>query len=221
MIFPPRGNFAVSHAKGDWIFWLDADEELLPESVDELRSSMARRDGLAFFVRRQDAKRVDDLEYFTMMWQLRLFRRRGDLVFRRRCHPDYCPPIGNWRKKTGQRVFESTIAMRHYGYVAELAPAKLRRGAQLLELELCATGPEQIYYLIELGRTLLMLEDQRGHEILAQAAVELLRHAGEPEAPLPIVALLLEHLLQLPTARLPARIQAGTGGEPGVAMVSE
>ncbi len=201
--FSAARNFAVSHAKGDWIFWLDADEELLAESVDELRSSIARDDALAFFVRRQDLKRADDLNYYTMMWQLRLFRRREDLIFRGRCHPDFHPPIGEVEDKTGMRVFESTITMRHYGYVAEMAPAKLRRGARLLELEL-RDRPGQIYYLIEFGRTLLMLEDQRGNEILSQAAAELLRHAGEPEAPLPIVALLMEHLLQLPAEELPA-----------------
>ena len=49
-----------------------------------------------------------------------------------------------------------------------------------------------------------MLQDERGHEILSQAAAALLPHVGKSEAPQPIVALLAEYLLQLPAERLPA-----------------
>jgi hypothetical protein len=48
-----------------------------------------------------------------------------------------------------------------------------------------------------------MTGDQRGNEILAQAAALLLPHAGQAQAPTPIVSLLLEHLLQLSAAELP------------------
>src|SRR6185295_10128605 len=64
--FSAARNFALSHARGDWIFWLDADEELLPESVAELRECLARKDALAFQVRRQDLWQAGRLDYFTM-----------------------------------------------------------------------------------------------------------------------------------------------------------
>ncbi len=156
--FSAARNFAISHARGDWIFLLDSDEELLAESVGEIRASMAREDALAFFVRRQDLKVADRPDFYSMMWQLRLFRRRDDLRFQGRCHPDFHPRIGEIEARTGLRVYESTITMRHYGYIGEMVPAKLRRGARLLELEL-RDRPGQLYYLIEYGRTLAMLED--------------------------------------------------------------
>ena len=200
--FSAARNFAINQARGDWIFLLDADEELLPESFDELRSSIAQPDALAFFIRRQDLKRADQLDFFTMMWQLRLFRRRDDLRFLGRCHPDF-KNLEEVEVRTGQQLRHSNIIMRHYGYIGELIPAKLRRGARLMELEL-KDRPGQLYYLIEYGRTLLMLDDPRGEEVLREAAVKLLAHAHEPEAPMPIVGLLLEQLLQMPPEQLPA-----------------
>ena len=200
--FSAARNFAVDHARGDWIFWLDADEELLPESFDELRSNLAQPDALGFFVRRQDLKRADQLDFFTMMWQLRLFRRRDDLRFVGRCHPDF-RNLAEVEAKTGQQVHHSNVTIRHYGYIGELVPAKLRRGARLMELEL-KERPGQLYYLVEYGRTLLMLEDPRGEEILREAAAKLLPHAQAAESPMPIVSLLLEQLLQFPPEQLPA-----------------
>lgn len=200
--FSAARNFAIDHAKGDWIFWLDSDEELLPDSVAEVRACVARPDALAFFVRRQDLKVADRLDYFSMMWQLRLFRRRADLRFRGRCHPEFHPPIEEIEAKTGLTVHQSTITMRHYGYIGEMLPGKLRRGARLMELEL-SDRPGQLYYLIEYGRTLLMLDDERGIRILREAAEKILPHARDAQPPLPIVSLLLEQLLQFAPQQLP------------------
>jgi len=199
--FSAARNFALDRARGDWIFWLDADEELLPESFDELRSVVTRPDALGFFIRRQDLKRADQPDFFTLMWQLRLFRRRDDLRFLGRCHPDF-RNLAAVEAKTGQTVRHSTITIRHYGYIGEQVPAKLRRGARLMELEL-KDRPGQLYYLIEYGRTLLMLEDPRGEEILREAATKLLQYAQDLEAPMPIVSLLMEQLLQMPPEQLP------------------
>jgi glycosyltransferase involved in cell wall biosynthesis len=134
--FSAARNFAISHARGDWILWMDADEELLPESAAELRASLERPDALAYFIRRQDLTEADRLDYYTMMWQLRLFRRRDDLRFQGRCHPDFRPEIGEIEAKTGLQAHLSSITIRHYGYMGALKPAKLRRAARLLEMEL-------------------------------------------------------------------------------------
>lgn len=201
--FSAARNFAISHARCDWIFWLDADEELLAESVTEVRSCVAREDALAYFVRRQDLQQADRLDAYSMMWQLRLFRRREDLRFRGRCHPDFHPGIGEIARNAGLQVYPSAITLRHYGYIGELRASKLRRGARLMELEL-RERPGQLYYLIEYGRTLLLLGEERGHEVLREAAALVAPQIHQDEPPMPLVAQLLEHLLHLPAERLPA-----------------
>lgn len=195
--FAAARNCALDQARCDWILWLDADEELLPECKDELRGCLRRPDALGFLVVRQDLQGSGSADYFSEMWQLRLFRRRPDLRFTGRCHPDFRPPLTETAAAEGKHVYQSAIRLRHHGYVEALKPAKLRRAAHLLKLEL-QDRPGQLYYQIEYGRTLLSLGDARGQAVLQEAtqAVYALRHRAI--APLPLAASLLEYLLLAP-----------------------
>jgi hypothetical protein len=200
--FSAARNHAVSQAEGDWILWLDADEELLPSSEEALLRSLENDLALAYLVSRQDLADADRPDHFTQMWQLRLFRNLPELRFRGRCHPDFVPPIQETADRRGQSVLPSGIEIRHYGYVGALRQEKLLRGARLLELEL-KDRPGQLYYLIEYGRTLLLLNDSRAREVLEEAVGQVLEHREGPSPPIPLAACLFEYLLQLPKKRLP------------------
>jgi len=195
--FSAARNFAISQATKDWIFWLDADEELLPQSRDELLQCLKRQDALAYLVLRQDLQQEDRPDYATEMWQLRLFRRCNDLRFLGRCHPDFRPPVHEVAKAKGQHLYQSTIKLRHYGYISELKKSKLDRAAKLLKLEL-EERPGQIYYEIEYGRTLLLLGDETGHAVLREATKRMVENQHEDMAPLPLAAALIEYLLVTP-----------------------
>jgi len=195
--FAAARNYALSQANGDWIFWLDADEELLPDSRAELQKCMNVSDAVGFSVQRQDLMFENLPDQFTIMWQLRLFRRLPELKFIGRCHPDFQPPLTETAQRLGMRLYSSHITMRHDGFIHSLRPVKLKRAAHLLELEL-RDRPGQFYYLVEYGRTLLALGDPKGHDILRQAAQLMLadRHAERQKYPL--AAALLEYLLRTP-----------------------
>jgi hypothetical protein len=195
--FSAARNFAFDQARKDWIFWLDADEVLLPQSRDEVLRCLKRVDALGYMVLRQDLQQKDKPEIATEMWQLRLFRRRVDLRLVGRYHEHFDPPLHELATAEGKHVYQSTIRLRHYGYLDELKQSKLERSAKLLKLEL-EDRPGQIYYEIEYGRTLLLLGDETGHAVLRNATRRMLESQSADAAPVPLAAALIEYLLVTP-----------------------
>ena len=195
-------NFTFGHARGQWILHLDADEELLSSSREGLKDCLESEGVLAYLVTRQDLARADNIDLYTEMWQLRLFRRLPELRLRGRCHADFFPPLPDTAKELGMEVAPSEVTIRHYGYVNELLPGKLARAARLLQMEL-ADRPRQFYYLVEYGRTLLALGDPKGKEVMREAAKRLAADLDSPIPPSVMSAPLMEYLLQLPEDQLP------------------
>jgi tetratricopeptide (TPR) repeat protein len=208
--FSAARNFTLDQARGRWVLWLDADEELLPVSDEGLSRSLDSDHVLAYNVIVQDLVRSDRLDLYAETWHLRLFRLDPDLRFRGRCHPQFFPPVHETAKGRDLSVATSTITLRHYGYVPSVLRSKLERGLRLLELEL-HDRPGQFYYLVEYGRTLLALgNDEQGWAVVAEAAEQLVPFLNRRAPFNTMVAPLLESLLQLPEDRLPPGISMNT-----------
>jgi hypothetical protein len=195
--FAAGRNFTIGQATGDWILWLNADEELLPSSHECLRQAMGRPDAFGYFVRLEHVRQADRPEQFSQTVDVRLFRRRRDLAFVGRAHPGFTDAMVEAVRRENQQVLPSEIAVRHHAYLAERSEAKLRWMARLLELEL-QDRPGQLRYLIEYGQTLLRLNDPRGHAVLAKAVDQVWAARHAPAAPTGKVQVLLEYLLTVP-----------------------
>jgi len=77
--FGPQKNVGLTLAKGDWIFWLDADEEVTPELAAAVKQAIQSDEAVGY--------RISRLSWFCGQpmrhsgwhpdWVLRLFRRTG------------------------------------------------------------------------------------------------------------------------------------------------
>jgi hypothetical protein len=203
--FAAARNFAIDQATGDWVLWLNPDEELLPAGMAVVRQCIARNDALAFAARVQELVRADRPDAFTELRQVRLFRRRPELRYVGRLHPDFSPPIGTVAQQAGLQVYASDIVVRRHAYLSQLDEGKLRWAVRLLEREL-KDRPGQLHFQIEYGRTLLLLNDPRGHEVLGAAVEQLLPLRDAPAAPTATVAVLLAYLLTVSPGQSRSRL---------------
>lgn len=185
---------ALAQATGDWILWLNPDEELLPFSQPAVHECLSREDAFGYYVTVHELVQADQPENFSETVQLRLFRRRPQLHSQGRLHPSFVPPLEELAKQEGKEIYPSEIRLQRHAYLSPLTEPKLRWAARLLELEL-RDRPGQLHYLIEYGRTLLLLNDPRAHEVLAEAMEQVLPVRSAPSAPLPDVQRLLEYVL--------------------------
>jgi tetratricopeptide (TPR) repeat protein len=212
--FAAGRDYTIRQARGDWILWLHGSEELMPEGHAALRECLGREDAFGFFVRIQnmttDAKPqadVGELNRAAETADLRLFRRRPDLprLFVGRLHPHFHPAVLDVVRREGLQVTQSDIVVRHYADPSPRNASKLRFNLRLLEAEL-NDRPGQLSYLIEYGRTLLMMDDPKGHQVLAQAAEEVMALRDLPSPPSMKVQVLLNYLLTVPPDQSKSRV---------------
>jgi tetratricopeptide (TPR) repeat protein len=203
--FAAARNFCFKQAQGDWIFWIDADEELLAESVDEVSRCISRDEVFAYFILRQDLTDLSRPELYTEMLLDRLFRNHEHLHHVGRCHSQFKPSLIELAEQEGKVVETSQIRIRHWGFAGPRRAEKYQRDIKLLELEL-QDRPGRLYYQVELYRTLLLVGDERWRSVLSEATVNLSQYVDDANPPTPQAALLLETLLQLPRKELPAGV---------------
>jgi Glycosyl transferase family 2 len=192
--FAAGRNFALERATGDWVLWLNPDEELLALSHTLVRQCINRPDAFAYGVVVQELSRPDRPDLYTQRVQVRLFRRHPEMRYVGRLHPDFQVPPEELARRENRQLLLSAIVIRHRAYLSQLTPDKLRWAARLLEAEL-RDRPGQLHYLIEYGGTLLLLNDPKGHEVLAEAIEKLRPLRDRPRAPLSTVQRLLEYVL--------------------------
>ena len=204
--FAAGRNYALAQASGDWIFWLNPDEELLPASRPALSKCLTMDSAIGYIILVQDQLKADRPRSITETNQPRLFRRSAGIQYRGRLHPYFATPLDELGRRQGKLVLATTeIVVRRHAYLSVLNPQKLQWAKRLLELEL-RDQPGQLHYLIEYGRTLLMLNDPRGHEVLAEAADQLLTLRNAPQPAVSTVGSLLEYLLTVSPEQSKSRL---------------
>jgi glycosyltransferase involved in cell wall biosynthesis len=125
--FAAARNHAITQATSQWVLMLDADEELIVESLD-WRHQLPTAQVLALTLDLRDA---DDQAGLTVLRTPRLFRNHPDLRYAGRYHEhltDQHQPLPQ-----AAVAHLDTLAIVHYGYTAETLPHKSLQRIPILE----------------------------------------------------------------------------------------
>ncbi len=128
--FSEARNYSLNQAKGDWILYLDADEELVPGSEEIIKTLIkdATVEGYYFIIENllEKGEKINHLN-------LRLFRHRPEYQFRGLIHEQILPSILNRDPKV--RLLKTPVTILHRGYTQKERDSKnkLERNLAILK----------------------------------------------------------------------------------------
>ncbi|MBM7854299.1 glycosyltransferase involved in cell wall biosynthesis [Desulfohalotomaculum tongense] len=156
--FAAARNFSISNASGDWIFYLDADEELEPHCSQRFRT-LANNPGVEgyYFV----INNLNDGNTSLRHINVRMFRNKPEYRFEGRLHEQILNTILAANEKNV--VTNSGISIFHYGYLASEYAAKNKgeRNYRIIK-KMLAEHPDDPFHLYNMGNCLINLNDLTG-----------------------------------------------------------
>jgi tetratricopeptide (TPR) repeat protein len=150
--FAAARNESLCHAKGRWIFWLDADERLDEENRGRLRMLFAGLgdDNVAYTM--QQRSELEPSTYSTAtVDQVRLFRNHPEIRWQYRVHEQILPAV---RRASGE-LRRTDIVIEHTGFQDPAVQGpKVERNLRLLLLE-NAERPDDPFVLFNIASVYL------------------------------------------------------------------
>ena len=144
--FSAARNESLRHAKGSFILWVDADDELLPASSDALRElgRALPAESWGYWV---DVHCPADewQESVTIVKQARLFRNQVGVAFGGRLHEQAGAPPGY---VADALTHQAAFTIKHWGYIpsAGSSPERSQRNRHLLQLAIQEHPLEHFHY---------------------------------------------------------------------------
>jgi tetratricopeptide (TPR) repeat protein len=143
--FAAARNESLRLATGNWILWIDADEELDPISFDQMREALIRPQFAGYYIQiinLMDAN-VDASRYVHTA--VRLFRNIPSVRFTGRIHEQI---INGFRDLGLVPATLTKAAILHHGYQAAdmTAKNKIERTISMLEKEVLETEEEPFHW---------------------------------------------------------------------------
>lgn len=178
--FSKARNISLEHATGDWVLYLDCDEELCADSRSELKKIMDFDGPEAYFLQIVNTT-AEGVELIVP--GLRMFRNRKEYRFTGSIHEQILAAIAQHCDQS--RILQSDIRVFHFGYNQKLVniPAKIRRNIRILEN--ISEDKRDGFYYYNLGTEYLRLGQRE--EALAQfIKAAPLTHPGQGYGPIMI-----------------------------------
>ncbi len=167
--FAAARNESLARAGGDWIIWLDADNQVPPEQAPRLKRILPDDgNGIVWM--------TEVLEPSGhRLRQKRIFPNRPDIKFVGRIHEQLNHPPGMTSVFSGLEVI-------HWGYADKAqARAKAERNLRLIQAEL-DRSPDDFYLLFQAGKTLLgQNRFQEAEPFLGRIVTKALGRVENPE----------------------------------------
>ena len=155
--FSQARNVSISHATGDWILWMDADDTIPEECGRALHDTVlvaeAKTGGILMQVHIPPAKGESG---FTVVDHVKLFRNLPEIRFEGRIHEQLLEQI----YRTGGVIERSNLYVVHsgYDYSPEGQKHKRERDLRILEKDL-ADRPDHPFVLFNIGMTAFHMKE--------------------------------------------------------------
>ncbi len=169
--FSAARNAALSHATGDWILSIDADEELRPETREALSKHLRDTAAIAFRLPIIDAGQ----ENHGCSYVPRLFRNAPGVAFTGCIHEQAFSSLEEQRQEWGLEFKLGAAALLHHGYAdsVQASRGKIKRNLALLR-RAAAESPGDANLLMNLGLELVRSGDLQAGLGQYRAAYETL-----------------------------------------------
>jgi len=149
--FSRARNYALEKATGEWIFFLDGDEELTAESTGIIKEKLFNNDCEGYLIKVLSYYDTGNQIEITPDVVFRLFRNKKEYRFSGAIHEQVCDNITAVNPSAKIEIAED-ICIIHYGYLPEeiAAKGKAERNIKLL-LKAVKKSPNSLLDRFHLG----------------------------------------------------------------------
>jgi len=146
--FSVARNYSLEKARGDWILFMDCDEEVDQSTGEKLLSAVQSKDYDAFYI---NIKNIVSGGNQVAFHSIRLFRNLPQFRFQGKIHEQISFSILKHSRQ--ERIGRTSFTLLHHGYNPEKVniQAKIARNVQLLKEQQGNTDNQDGFFLYNMG----------------------------------------------------------------------